>query len=130
MRRLLESIVEECRGLKAAYPDIKEGYRFAKYLARDVKERSRLIQEGESSSLNNISLVLQLAEYQFAWADLEEQNENPHSLGIGIYAALHRKDHELLDGMYEHLVRQTREEKDVTSYTKPLPPNSKPVPPL
>jgi len=108
MSSILEEIVNEYRATIDLIKDIRTGYCFTRELVNDVKDRSQLILAGESDSVNNIALLLQLAEYQFALNDQRTGNiDDPCTVGILLYGRIHKKDHELLDGMYKHLGKKT-----------------------
>ena len=102
----METIVTEYHGLKSEISRIKQGYDFAAELMQDVKVRSRLILTEQDDQFTNLGLVLQLAEYQFAWDDIRHKVGNPYSVGIALYGIVHWKAHNFLDGMYNDLVKK------------------------
>ena len=105
-----EKIREEFRETKEDLQAIVKGYRFARYLVNDVRDRCDLVMEDISYPANNAALVLQLAEYRMAWADIADKIYNPYSAGIALYGLLHRKDDRFMTDFWDGIAKRAQED--------------------
>ena len=112
---MLESIIEktkiEYRSLIEEISKIKQGYQFGKYLANDVRQRSKLVGNGKSEHFNEIAIVLQLGEYHLAWEDVRMKDSNPYSLGVVFYGIIHKKDDKMITDFWNYLKNNVTDSK-------------------
>ena len=104
---MLELVIEKAKSEYHSFREevskINEGYQFGKYLANDIRQRTKLVAEGMSDHLNEIAIVLQLGEYHLAWEDVRLQDGNPYSLGVVLYGISHKKDDRMITDFWNHL---------------------------
>lgn len=106
---MLEKIIKQLKSMGNEVSMIKTGYNFGKYLAKDVHDRSSLAANNISDILNDISIVMQLGEYQMAWADIRGGEANPYSLGVVLYGLTHSKEDKMMDEFWYHLKQKEYE---------------------
>ena len=105
IKKILNSIVEEYRGIREEIGEIKRGYSYARELTMEVLTRSSIINKEESNQKNTSACLLQLVEYNFIKADFR-YNPTPEGVGFFVYGATHRKKDRFMKGMLDHLLGQ------------------------
>ncbi len=112
---MLESFIEKTKigfhSLREEVSRINQGYQFGKYLANDIRQKSKLIAIGQGNHLNDIAIVLQLGEYHLAWEDIWMQDCDPYSSGVVLYGLTHRKDDKMMDDFWNYLKNNTSDSK-------------------
>ena len=94
---------EEFSSFKMEISMTFDGYKFGKYLAKDIKERLELIAYGVDNPLNELVLLLQVYQYKEAFSDIQKDVGDPYSNGIAIYGLTHKKDDNMINELYDHI---------------------------
>ncbi len=112
---MLEAVIEktkiEFNSIREEVHKIHQGYQFGRYLANDIRQRTKLVANGMSNHMNEIAIVLQLGEYHLAWEDVKMEDGNPYSLGVVLYGVTHKKDDKMITEFWDYLKNNITDSK-------------------